>query len=383
MQPIYLDNAATTRLAPEVRAEMEPWLDAEFGNPSSRHPLGVRAAEALDRARERVGRALGARPAGVIFTAGGTEANNLAVLGFARGRRRHGRHVVVGPTEHPSVLEPALALREEGFEVERARLDETGRLDLDDLERRLRPDTVVVAQMLVNNEIGTLYPVAAVARIVRRAAPNAVLHVDAVQGAGKEVISLAELGADSVAVSAHKIHGPKGTGALAVRDGLAPPKPVIFGGGQERGVRSGTENVAGIVGLGVALELADARVDATVASMSAAHAELARAVESLPGARLLTPGDTVPAICAVLLPGPPAEVYLHHLETRGVMTSVGSACHAKDLAVSPALAAIGLGEREARQVLRFSFSRDTTVEEARAAGEALHEVARALEARAG
>ncbi|MCZ6598711.1 MAG: cysteine desulfurase family protein, partial [Planctomycetota bacterium] len=380
MDRIYLDNAATTPIAPEVREAMAPWLDEDFGNPSSRHPLGVRAAEAVDRAREAVARVVGARPAGVIFTAGGTEANNLAVLGFARGRRRRGRHVVFGPTEHPSVRASALALRDEGFEVEEARVDDAGALDLEDLGRRLRPDTVLVAQMLVNNEFGTIYPIHALARLVRRRSPEAVVHVDAVQAAGKLDISLPDLGVDSLSISAHKIHGPKGVGALVVREGLTPPRPLIFGGGQEGGVRSGTENVTGIVGLGRALELAQERREASAVALGEAHAALREEVATVPGARLLEPGGEIaPAIGAVLLPGPPAEVYLHHLESRGVMTSVGSACNTNTKAKSPALLALGLADDEVRRILRFSFSRYTTVGEVRRAGAILREVAKELE----
>jgi cysteine desulfurase len=201
MQPIYLDNAATTPLAPEVGEAMRPWLEDAFGNPSSRHALGVRAAEALDEARWSVARALGAGPEGVVFTAGGTEANNLAVLGLARAAGSG--HVLVGPTEHPSVDRAAQALADEGFDVERAALLPGGALDLDDLESKLRADTVLVAQMLANNEVGSVYPLAEVARRVRARAPRAMLHVDAVQGFGKLSVSLGELGADSVALSAH------------------------------------------------------------------------------------------------------------------------------------------------------------------------------------
>ena len=350
MRPaIYLDHAATTPLAPAVRAALEPFLGAEFGNPSSRHPLGVRASSALDEARRRAARAVGGRPDGVVFTSGGTEANNLAVLGFARARRRRGAHIVLGPTEHPSVRAPALSLCDEGFEVEEARLDARGDLDLEDLERRLRPDTVLVALMLVSNELGTLYPLARAARLVRARSPAAALHTDAVQAAGKVELSLSALGVDSLSVSAHKIHGPKGSGALLLAEGAEPPRPLLQGGGQERGLRSGTEHVAGCVGLGLALELA--------------------AQDAEPGA---------PSILSAVLPGPPAEVWMHHLEVHGVMTSAGSACHAKEKAASPALLALGLTPDEARRVLRFSFARTTTLAEVEAAAEALGAVAREL-----
>jgi cysteine desulfurase len=376
---IYLDNAATTPLVPEVRAAISPYLAERFGNPSSGHPLGVRAAEALDEARRRVARALGARPAGVVFTSGGTEASNLAVLGFARARARHGRHLLIGPTEHPAVRLAAQALAAEGFELEEGRLDGAGGLDEEDFARRLRPDTVLVALMLVNNELGTRYPVERVARSVRARAPVAALHCDAVQAIGKQELSMAELGVDSLAISAHKIHGPKGAGALVLSEGVAPPAPILFGGGQEGGLRSGTENVPGIVGLGVAAELAAADAARGAPVLSGARAVLAERLARLAGVRVLEPGsERSAAILALLLPGPPAEVWMHHLEARGLMTSAGSACHAKTNKRSPTLAALGLSSEEALRVLRISFARTTLPEELQEAAEIFAAVASEL-----
>ena len=372
---VYLDNAATTPIAADVKEAMLPFLEAEFANPSSRHVLGVRVAEAIGEARARVARAVGAKPENVLFTSGGTEANNLGVLGSARALRRHGRHVLVGPTEHPSVRASANALAEEGFEVEEVPLT-NGSIDLARLHEHVRPDTVLVAQMLVNNEFGTIYPVRRLARIVRAEAPNAAIHVDAVQALGKIDVSLGELSATSLSISAHKIHGPKGAGAL-VLSGEVTPRPLVFGGDQERGLRPGTESPAAIVGLGRAVELAaGARAEAS-ARMTALREHLRVGLSDVPGARLLDPGGeegVSPAIAAVLLPGPPAEVWLHHLEARGVMSSVGSACHAKKTTVSPALLALGLGEEEARRVLRLSFSGDTAEASVDAALEALSAV---------
>ena len=377
----YLDNAATTPLAAEVRAAMEPFLSVQFGNPSARHPMGVRASEALDQARERVARALGARASGVIFTSGATEANNLAVLGLARAAMRAGRHVLIGPCEHVSVRAPALELREEGFEVEELRLDGSGALDLDDCARRLRPDTVLVAQMLVSNEFGTVYPVRELSALVRRSSPRAVLHVDAVQALGRIDCALLELGADSVSLSAHKLHGPKGAGALVMAREL-PLKPLAFGGGQERGLRPGTEHVAGLVGLGVAVELAERLRSETCRSLARVFAAFEEGLQSVAGARLFSPGRAagraVDAIAGVLVPGAPAEVWMHHLEARGVLVGTGSACQAAKKEVSPALLAAGLSPEEARRFLRFSFARTTTPQQARSAAEALAGVQRAM-----
>lgn len=380
MQPVYLDNAATTPLDPAVREAMAPYLAERYGNPSSRHPVGIEAAEGLERAREQVAAAVGARPADVVFTSGGTEANNLALLGMARARRRHGLHVLVGPTEHPSVREPARALAEEGFEVEELSLDRGGQLDLEALGERLRADTVLVAQMLVNNELGTVYPIARVARMVHGIAPRAHMHVDAIQGLGKldTPVSIGELGADSLAISGHKIHGPKGAGALVLTEG-ARPRPILHGGAQERGLRSGTENVPGIVGLGRAAELAAGEAAGSATHMRALRGLLSTELERSRLATVLAPGASVsPAIACLLLPGPPAEVWMHHLEARGVMTSAGSACHAKSRAVSPALRALGLDDERARRILRVSFSKRSTEEDVRRALRALEEVHREL-----
>ncbi len=381
MKQIYLDHAATTPLSAAVRAAMEPWLTSEFGNPSSRHPLGVRASAAIDLARARVARAVGAREREVLFTSGGTEANNMAVLGAARARSKHGRHVLLGPTEHPSVREAAIALRGEGFQVDFLALDEHGALDLQSLQERARPDTVLVAQMLVQNEVGTIYPVGELARRLRPLSPHAHLHVDAIQALGKLELSMLELDADSLSLSAHKAHGPKGAGALILRE-RARLTPIVHGGGQERGLRSGTENVTGIVGLGTAVELAEAGREAACVKLCAVRSAFLEGVSQVDGVRVLAPGaertGCSPAIVALLVPGAPAEVWLHHLEALGVYAAAGSACQSKKKEQSPTFAALGLSLEVARAVLRFSFDAGTSAEEAHACAEALVEIARGL-----
>jgi len=360
-----------------VRAAMLEWMQGPHGNPSSRHPLGVSGAEAIDRARDQVARALAVEPDGVTFTSGGTESNSMAVLGIARAARRLGRHVVVGPTEHACVRASAMALLKEGFEVEEGRLDETGALDLADLERRLRPDTVLVAQMLASNEFGTVYPVPQVARLVRARSPRARLHVDCVQAFGKLDCSPIELGCDSVAISVHKVHGPLGAGALA-RAQSFELEPIFFGGGQERGLRSGTQNLPGIVGCGLAAELAESSRDATLLHCARLRGRMIASLRDLPGARLLEPGAGVeaplPSILSVLWPGAPAQVRLGHLEQRGVYASAGSACQSKQSELGPALRALGLDLDGARSLMRFSFSHTTTDEEVDFAARALAEI---------
>lgn len=383
MSTIYLDNAATTQVAPDVAAAMQPYLQAEFGNPSSRHPLGVRAAEATDRARNQVARALGARQRDVIFTSGGTEANNIGVIGLARARRRHGRHVLVGPTEHPAVRNSALALLDEDFEVEFMRLTADGQLDLEHVLQTLRRDTVLVTLMLANNELGSVYPARQVSRLVQARSPQAGFFVDAVQAFGKLECSPLEIGADCISISSHKIHGPKGVGAL-VLGGDLELEPLVHGGGQEHGVRSGTENVPGIVGFGLAAELAEKTRDETHQSMEELRALLIRRVLDISGVRVIEPGTNgerpLPSIVTLLLPGVPAEVRMHHLEARGVMVSSGSACQEGKGRTSPALLAAGLDIEEAKHILRFSFSRFTTADEVNRAADELVAVCTELDA---
>ena len=379
MNPAYLDHAATSPLDPAVRAAMAPWLGERFGNPSSRHPLGVAAAQALSDARRRVAQALAVDPRRVTFTSGGTEALNLAVLGMARAARDRGRRVVIGPTEHACVRGAAEALAREGFEVARLALDANGDLDLEDAAQKLSRDTVLVAQMLANNEVGTLYDVPRLAQLVRARAPTARLVVDAVQACGKLDCAPLELGADAVAISAHKLHGPQGAGALVLAR-EAPVEPLVHGGGQEHGLRSGTENVAACVGLGVAIELAEREREPSMARWRGLRARFEDRIASLGGARVLRAGSAqVPSIVSLVWPGAPAEVRLHHLARLGVYVGVGSACQANKRALSETLRALRLSEDDSRATLRVSMGRDTTEADIDRAAEALEQVARELE----
>jgi len=366
MQRIYLDNAASTPLSASVREAMDPYLGGSFGNPSAAHRLGVEAAQAIDRARELVARATGSRAQEVVFTSGGTEANNLAVIGGCRARKESGRHLIVGPTEHASVRNAALALVDEGFEVDFARLDAEGALDLEHLADTLRPDTVLVAQMLVSNEFGSVYPVRQVARLTRARSPHALVHVDAVQGLGKRELSLGELGCDTLSISAHKVHGPKGTGALVARDGVELA-PLMHGGPQERGLRAGTENPAGIAGFGRAAADAEDSRPRTIERFERMRARFAECLASFEGAKLLEPGaprqDIMPGIMTAFIPGVPASVRLHHLDRAGVLASAGAACNSKRKDVNPALLAAGLDAEDSRRVLRFSLASTTTEED--------------------
>jgi len=356
--PIQLDAAATTPLDARVREAMLPWLGERCANPSSRHGPGARARAALDEARERIGRCCGARAAEVVFTSGATEANNLAVLGAARARAKHGRHVVVGSSEHASVREPVLALAREGFEVAWLPLRTDGLVDLERAAGCLREDTVLVAQLLVHNESGAVHPVRELGRLVRRHSPRAHLHVDAVQALGKLELSLPALGADSLALSAHKIHGPQGAGALVLA-GNPPLVPLAFGGEQERGLRPGTENVAGLVGFGLAAELAESERPRFCAAAARWRAEFLAGLADFEGWLVLEPAAHVDSIIGLVAPEPPAEIRRNQLEARGLICGAGSACQATKRGLSPSLAALGLSDGEIRRFLRLSLSRES------------------------
>jgi cysteine desulfurase len=355
-QPIQLDAAASTPLDPRVREAMLPWLGELSANPSSRSGPGARARAALDEARLRVARACGARAEDVVFTSGATEASNLALLGAARARARHGRHLVIGAAEHACVREPALALAREGFELSWLPLAANGLADLERAAALLREDTVLVAQILVHNESGAIHPLRELARLVRSRSPRAHLHVDAVQALGKLELSLPALGADSLALSAHKVHGPQGVGAL-VLCGNPPLVPLLHGGGQERGLRPGTENVAGIVGFGTAAQLAEEERPRFVAAAERWRATFLDGFGSLEGWRVLEPAARVASILGLVAPEPASEIRRNHLEQRGLLSGAGSACQATKSGLSPSLAALGLDEAEIRRFLRLSLSR--------------------------
>ena len=356
VDPVYLDNAATTPLDSRVFAALRPWLGERFGNPSSLHRLGDEALGALAAARVQLARAVGARAEEIVFTSGATEANNLAVIGGARARKQHGQHVLVGAFEHACVRASAKALAREGFEVETLAPGAHGQLDLDDLVRRVRVDTVLVAHILVQNETGIVYPLSALARRVRARAPHALVHCDAAQALGKIELSFPALGVDSLALSAHKAHGPMGSGALCVARGVRID-PLLHGGDQERGLRAGTENVAGCVGLGAAAELAE-RERATFMTQAARwRAEFARGLAPIENLRLVEFDGALPCFLALVGAGIPSAVRMQHLAEEGVLVSAGSACHAREQTLAPSLGALQLSDGEARSFLRISHSR--------------------------
>jgi cysteine desulfurase len=356
-----------------------------YANPASAHALGAGAARALEAAREELAAALEADPGEILFLSGGTEANALGVSGGARAAR--GKHIVVTALEHPAVSRIARALADEGYTVDVVRPAPNGVVRATDVAAALRPDTAVVAVMLINNELGTVQPVAEIARLLAAGpARRPHFHVDAVQALGSSRVRPRALGADTIAFSAHKLHGPRGAGALWVRPG-GRLRPLFVGGGQERGLRGGTENLPALVGFARAATLARGALDGgaaeTMAALRDRFEELAleaaspRApAERGPPRRTVAGVPRAPHIASLAFPGLPAEPLLHALEARAVFASAGSACASRSAGPSPTLQAIGLDE--ATGVLRFSLSRETTAAEidaaARAVGEAVGEI---------
>ncbi len=376
----YLDNLATTPLDGRVLRAMQEVWQGPPGNPHARaHGYGVEAAKRLEQARAEVARAVGARPGEVVFVPSATVANNLAVLGGAERRRRKGGHVLVGAIEHASVLEPARELARRGFVVEEVPVGADGVLDPDAVRARLRPDTVLVSVMAVNNEVGTLQPVGEVARVL--AGHGAWLHCDAAQAPGK--VALGRLaGADLVTLSGHKAYGPAGCAALVARGGAARrPRPLTFGGGQEGGTWPGTVPVALAVGFARAMDLAEAEREADCARVAGLRSALWEGLcAAWPGSRHNGPADgrTVPHCLSVTFEGVEGETVMARLAAAGVAASFGSACSTDAARPSHVLTAMGLSPEEARRTIRFGLGRFTTREEVAHAVEVLAGLARDL-----
>ncbi|GLU89500.1 cysteine desulfurase family protein [Agromyces sp. NBRC 114283] len=359
---IYLDHAATGPVRREALEAMWPYLTGAFGNPSSSHGLGEQAAAALEWARERVAAATGARPGEVVFTSGGTEADNLAVKGPALAAPR-GRHLVVSAIEHEAVLESARFLeRAHGFTLDLVPVDASGLVHPEALAAVLRPDTTLVSIQLANNEVGTVQPLAALAALARER--GAVVHSDAVQAAGRLPLDLDALGADALSLAGHKVGAPKGVGALVVR-GRVPLEPVLHGGGQERGRRSGTENVAGAVALATALELAEREREERAARTDELGRRLvARVLAEIPESRLTGhPTERLASTASFLFPGASGEAVLLELERDGVISSSGSACAVGRTEPSHVLTAMGVPAELAGTAVRFTLGAATTAEE--------------------
>ena len=352
----YLDNAATTQTRPEAAQAAVTAMTEEWGNPSSRYAFGQEASGRLKEHRAQVAAGLGCRPEEVYFLSCGTEGDNWAIAAAVEKNRRKGKHIITTAIEHAAVLEPIRELERQGYEVTWLQPDQQGIITAEQVEAALRPDTILVAMMLVNNELGTVLPVAETARAIRAARCPALLHCDAVQGFLKVPFTPEGLGVDTLAVSGHKVHAPKGIGALYIRRGLRLP-PLIRGGGQEKGLRSGTEPTAQTAAFAAAVEAGRASLERDLAHMRELKDYAARTLrEQVPGLELIGAG-TAPHILPVTLPGYKSEVVLRFLSDRGIYVSSGSACHKGK--PSHVYAALKLPKKERDGVLRVSFSYDT------------------------
>ncbi len=354
---VYLDNSATTRQYDRVTAYMKEAMDDFYGNPSSLHSFGLDSEKKVRQARKNIAESLGCGEEEIVFTSGGTESDNTAIFGAARSKKRNGKKIITSKVEHPAVLEACKALENEGYTVEYIGVDSQCRLDMDQLQAAVDDETILISIMTVNNETGTVMPVDQIAQLKK----NALFHTDSVQAYGK--MKLKAGAADLMSLSAHKIHGPKGMGVLYVRKGVRIPAYLV-GGGQERHMRSGTENVPGILGFGLAARIAsenlESRLDAMAEAKNYLLAGLQDQIENL---RINTPADSVPSVLNVSFLGTRGEVLLHTLEQDGIFVSTGSACSSNKKGRSHVLAAMGLSDKEIEGAVRFSFSEFNTVKE--------------------
>lgn len=369
---VYLDNNATTSTDPSVLEAMLPFFGATSGNPSSLHSAGQEARTAVDEARRRVASLIGARPRRIVFTGGGSEADNLALKGVAYARSDGGRHIITSRIEHPAVLRTAEYLERDGFRITYLDVDGDGRIDPAELEAALTDETILVSLMMANNEVGTIQPIAELCALAHDA--GALFHTDAVQAVGKIPVDVEALGVDLLSISGHKIHGPKGIGALYVRKGVAL-EPVIHGGKQEGSLRAGTENVPAIVGLGRAAELARRAIDGAERT-AVLRDRLEDGIRRLvPDARLNGPRDErLPNTLNLTLPGLRGESLVLALDRHGIALSSGSACKAGSPDPTHVLMAMGRSAEEAHCAVRLSLSHETSETDIDATVTALEEV---------
>ncbi len=375
----YLDNAATTRVSAKVYEKMSETFLAEYGNPSSKHTVGMNAEKYVTESRQAIARILKCEPSEIIFTSGGTESNNMALIGSALAKVRRGKHIITTRMEHASVYNPVLFLEEQGFQVSFCEVDKMGRVDIDNLLSLMREDTVLVSVMYVNNEVGSINPIKEISDRIKEKRPEVLFHVDAIQAFGKMKIVPKNLGIDLMSVSGHKIHGPKGSGFLYVKKGVNI-KPIIYGGGQEKGMRSGTENVPAIAGIGVAATEMYNELDKNRANMYACKKAMYEGLINMPGVMVHAvsgPEDiinTAPHIISAGFEKVRAEVLLHALEERGVYVSSGSACSSNHPAISGTLKALGTPDKYLDSTIRFSFSKETGPEEVKYALDCINEL---------
>lgn len=361
---VYLDNSATTRCYDDVAQLMHKIMCEDYGNPSSMHNKGLEAEQYLRYAAETLANLLKVSEKEILFTSGGTESDNIALIGTAMANHRRGRHLITTRIEHPAILQPMAYLENQGFQVTYLPVDHEGKISLQDLERAIRPDTILVSIMHTNNEIGSIQPIAEAGELIKRVNPQTLFHVDAVQGFGKFRIYPARMHVDMLSVSAHKIHGPKGVGFLYIRKG-AKVSPIIYGGGQQKGMRSGTENVPGIAGLAKAAEMVYQNLDEDMERMYGLRDMFVQGVSGIEDVKINgCPGREGAAhIVSLSVRGIRSEVLLHALEERGIYVSAGSACSSNKPQTSATLKAVGVERELLDSTIRFSFSVFTTAEE--------------------
>ncbi len=361
MMEVYLDNSATTRCLPEVAALMTQLMCEEYGNPSSMHKKGVESEKYVRYAKEVIAKCMKVQEKEILFTSGGTESDNIALIGGAYANYRAGRHIITTRIEHPAVLQTCAYLEEQGFAVTYLPVDARGVIALADLERAMTKNTILVSIMHTNNEVGSVQPIEQAGELIKRMNPNTLFHVDAVQGFGKFKIYPKRMHIDLLSVSAHKIHGPKGVGFLYISE-KAKVRPIIFGGGQQKGMRSGTENVPGIAGMARAVEEIFADFDAKVEYLYNIRERFVNGVRAIDGIRINGPvgRDGAPHVVSVSIQGVRSEVMLHALEDKGIYVSAGSACSSNKPSVSATLKALGVEKQYLDATLRFSFSLYTT-----------------------
>lgn len=375
MKEIYLDNSATTRAYDCVGDLVRKVMCEDYGNPSSMHTKGVEAEAYIKEAKEILAKLLKVQEKEIFFTSGGTESDNLALIGAARANRRSGNHLITSAIEHPAVINTMRFLEEEGFRVTYLPVDRYGRIRLDTLKEALCEETILVSVMYVNNEVGSVQPIQEAASIVKAYDQKILFHIDAVQGFGKYRIYPKRLKADMCSISGHKIHGPKGIGALYI-DEKVKIQPIVFGGEQQKNVRSGTENVPGIAGLGLAAKTIYENLDEKVARMRMLKERFIDGVSQMEETVIhgLCDESSAPHIVSVGIAGIRSEVLLHALEDRGIYVSSGSACASNHPQVSGVLKGIGAGQEFLDATLRFSLSEFTTEEEIDEALKALYEL---------
>ena len=360
----YFDNSATTRCYPEVAEIVVETMTEDFGNPSAMHLKGVEAEKYVREAAQTLAKILKVNEKEIIFTSGGTESNNLALFGGADANKRSGNHIITTSVEHAAVGQPAERLEQMGYEVTIVPVDHRGVVQLEALEKALRPDTILVSTMYVNNEVGAVMPVEEIAKLVHEKSPKALYHVDAIQAFGKYRIYPKKAGIDMLSVSSHKIHGPKGVGFLYINE-KARIQPQILGGGQQAGMRSGTDNVPGIAGLGVAAKMVYTDFDEKNEHMYQLKERLAEGFLKLPDVRLngMEIREGAPQILSASFLGVRSEVLLHTLEEKGIYVSAGSACSSHKRKAAGTLSAMGMEAAQRESTLRFSFSEENTFEE--------------------